>query len=126
MVKRIAVVIADDQPRARQSLRALLATCPQVGPIREAADGLAALKLADESPPDVVVLDILMPVMDGLEAARSIRARLPQVKLILTSMHGEYQDAALAAGADVFFRKGDPPGELLDRLAALTGAKGAG
>jgi hypothetical protein len=41
-------------------------------------------------------------------------------------MHGEYQDAALAAGADVFFRKGDPPGELLDRLAALTGAKGAG
>ena len=65
-------------------------------------------------------MDVRMPEMDGLEATRIIKARRPQVKVILLSMYGDYAGDARAAEADVFLNKADAPAKLLATLAALT------
>lgn len=120
MVRRLRILITDDQPRARQGMRALLATCPEVEEIREAASGKQALSLIEASQPDVVLMDVRMPEMDGLEATRIVKARWPQVKVILLSMYGEYASDAPATGAHAFINKADAPVKLLATLAALT------
>jgi DNA-binding NarL/FixJ family response regulator len=122
----IRVLIADDQPRARQSLKALLGTLPQVAEIREAADGQEALRCVAESQPDVVLMDVRMAVMDGLQATRLIKTRWPQVKVVVLSMYTEYQGDAVGAGADAFVSKGEPPHKLLETLAAVEADLGRG
>jgi DNA-binding NarL/FixJ family response regulator len=122
MEKQIRILIVDDQPRARQSLRALLSTVPQVRDIREAANGQEAVRLAVESQPDVVLMDVVMPTMDGLEATRQIKSRHPSIKIIVLSMYGDYQARAASAGADAFVTKGEPPAKLLATLETLTKA----
>ena len=67
MFEHMRVLVVDDQPRARQSLKALLATWPQAQEIREAANGKQAVALVEEFQPDVVLMDVRMPEMDGLE-----------------------------------------------------------
>ncbi len=119
MAGHMQILIVDDQPRARQSLKALLATWPQVEEIREAANGQEAMRLVEESRPDVVLMDVRMPEMDGLEATRLIKARWPQVKVIVLSMYADYMADALAAGADAFVSKGEPPDRLLATLASV-------
>ena len=119
MARHMQILIVDDQPRARQSLKALLATWPQVKEIREAANGQEAVHLVEESQPDVVLMDVRMPEMDGVEATRLIKARWPQVKVIVLSMYADYMADALAAGADAFVSKGEPPERLLATLAAV-------
>jgi DNA-binding NarL/FixJ family response regulator len=119
LVEQIRVLIVDDQPRARQSMKALLMTCPQIAGIQEAADGQQAVRLVEEARPDVVLMDVRMPEMDGLQATRLIKARWPQVKVIMLSMYLEYSNEALSAGADAFVSKGEPPDRLLATLAAV-------
>jgi DNA-binding NarL/FixJ family response regulator len=114
------ILIVDDQPRARQSLRALLSTWPPAGDVREAADGREALRLVSARPPDVVLMDVRMPGMDGLSATRLIKARWPQVRVVVLTLYGEYEAPALAAGADAFIGKGEPADRLLAALSALT------
>jgi DNA-binding NarL/FixJ family response regulator len=121
MVKGIQILIVDDQPRARQGLRALLSTVPHVEGIREASNGQEALQIAIESEPDVVLMDVVMPTMDGLEATRQIKAQHPAIKVIILSMYGDYQEKARAAGADAFVTKGEPPTKLLKMLETLMG-----
>jgi len=120
VLSSIRVLVVDDQPRARQSLKALLRTLPQVSELCEAADGQEALRLIEESRPDVVLMDVRMPEMDGLQTTRLIKTRWPQVKVILLSMYGEYMTQALEAGADAFVGKGEPPGTLLATLLKYT------
>ena len=119
MTRRVRVLIVDDQPRARQSLQALLSTWPSAGEVREASDGQEAVRLVEMRPPDVVLMDVRMPVMDGLQATRIIKAGWPRVKVVVLTLYGEYEAEALAAGADVFIGKGEPPGRLLAALEAL-------
>jgi DNA-binding NarL/FixJ family response regulator len=114
------VLVVDDQPRARKSLRALLATWGDVGTIREAAGGGEAIIEMEFQPPDLVVMDVLMPDVDGLTAARQIRERWPDTRIVLLSMDPGYADEALSAGADAFVSKGDSPQLLIERLAAVT------
>ena len=115
------VLIVDDQPRARQSLRALLSTWPPAAEVREAADGREAVQRIQERQPDVVFMDIRMPEMDGLQATQLIKARWPQVKVVVLTLYGEYEAEALAAGADGFISKGESPDRLLATLSAVAG-----
>jgi NarL family two-component system response regulator LiaR len=112
MGQHIRVLIADDHPKSRRGLRALLSTCPVVEVVCEAENGQEAARLVEEYRPDVVLMDIQMPVWDGLEATRYIKARWPEVEVIALTIHPSWQEAALSAGADLFLLKGCPSKEL--------------
>jgi DNA-binding NarL/FixJ family response regulator len=119
MNQRVQILIVDDQPRTRQSLRALLSTWPPAGEVREAVDGREAVQLVEERQPDVILMDVRMPGMDGLQATQVIKARWPKVKVVVLTLYGEYEAEAMAAGADAFIGKGEPPDQLLAALLPL-------
>jgi len=110
------VLIADDRPRSRDGLKALLLTWPEVEVVGEAADGREAVGLVEESHPDVVLMDSRMPVMDGLEATRLIKGNWPEVRVIVLTLYASHRTDALAAGADAFLVKGCPAEELLEAI----------
>lgn len=120
MAQCIRVLIVDDSAHARVGLRALLATLPEVEVIGEATNGEHALKCIAASHPEVVLMDVQMPIMDGLEATRQIKKRWPDITIIMLTMYGARQRAAQEAGADVFVVKGSDPERL---VAALDAAK---
>jgi len=101
-------------------LKALLTTWPCVQGIREAALGKEAIRLIQEAQPDVVLMDVRMPEVDGLQVTRLIKARWPQVKVIVLSMYAEYAADAAKVGADAFVCKGEPPEKLLATLQVVT------
>jgi DNA-binding NarL/FixJ family response regulator len=113
MIEHCKVLIADDNMRARLGLRALLALRPEIAVVGEVADGGEAVRMVRDGQPDVVLMDVRMPQMDGLEATRQIKGRWPQVKVVVVSMYASHRAEALAAGADAFLVKGCPAGELL-------------
>jgi len=116
MSGNINALIVDDLPRTRQSIRALLATWPRLASALEAASADEALGILETSPIDVVLMDVRMSGMDGLEATRHIKARWPRVRVIVLSMYSEYADRAVSAGADSFVSKIDPAERLLAEL----------
>ena len=116
MVKTIRILIVDDQRRARRSVKALLATRFQLADTCEAANGIEAVRCVERCKPDIVLMDAQMPEMNGIEATRIIKTKSEQTPVIVLSMYLEYQDAALAAGADAFISKGDSPERLLEAL----------
>jgi CheY-like chemotaxis protein len=119
MAQRVHILIVDDQLRARQSLRALLSTWPFTGEIWEAGDGQEALQLVRRWQPDVVLMDIRMPQMDGLQATRILKRGWPQTNVVVLTLYGEYEAEAMMAGADAFIGKGEPPDRLLAVLSSL-------
>ena len=119
MTEHFRVLIVDDLPRTRQSLCALLATWPRLASIQEAPSAEQALDLIEAACPDIVLMDVRMPGMDGLEATRRIKARWPRVKVIVLSLYTEYAGEATSAGADAFVCKCEPPERL---FVALEGA----
>ena len=121
MVKSLRILVVDDQLRTRQSLKALLTTKFPQAEIFEAANGAEAVHRLEELRPEVVLMDVLMPEMDGLTSTRLIKAIAPHVTVIVLSMYADYKASALAAGANAFISKGDPPDELLKRLADMAG-----
>jgi len=123
MAKSIRVLIAEDQPRARQSLRALLATLPMPLVILEATNGSEAIAAMETFQPNLVILDIRMPEMNGLEATRIIKERWAETKIIIYSMYPEYAKPAQAAGADQFIDKSDPPEKLLTEVTKIMSEK---
>jgi CheY-like chemotaxis protein len=124
MSKALRVLIVDDQQRARQSLQALLATKFQPIEVHEAANGVEAMKSVQEWLPDIVLMDVRMPELDGIEATRQIKRRRPHLTVIVLSMYAEYKADALAAGADGFITKGEPPERLLAVLGRAAGSAG--
>ncbi len=116
MNRPFRILIVDDQTRARRSLKALIATkFPQVE-ISEAANGADGFKSVTEFNPDVVLTDVVMPIMDGLTCTRLIKSTRPHTRVIVLTMYGDYKTSALEAGADAFISKGEPPEELLTTL----------
>jgi DNA-binding NarL/FixJ family response regulator len=110
------VLIADDSRRTRNGLRALLVTCPEVDVVGEAVDGREALELVAEHRPDVVVMDVRMPAIDGLVATHVIKARWPDVRVVVLTMYDDRRAEAATAGADAFLVKGCPPAKLLEAI----------
>lgn len=121
MPAQTRILIVDDSPRARQSLRALLTIYAESTEVQEAENGWEALQCIDESSPSVVFMDMLMPGLDGIKTTQLIKRHMPQIKIIALSIACDHESEALAAGADAFVCKGDPPGVLLQALARVTG-----
>ena len=119
----ITVLIADDQPLMRQALRTCLDVEPDITVVGEAGNGADAVRLAAGLRPAVVVLDVRMPVMDGLEATRRITGRHgpggPKVLVMTTFDLDEYIIDALRAGASGFLIKDAPPDELVRAVRLL-------
>jgi DNA-binding NarL/FixJ family response regulator len=119
----IRVIVADDQALVRAGFRVLIDSAPDLEVVAEAADGAEAVELTRAHRPDVVLMDIRMPVMDGLEATRRV-VELdlePAVRiLILTTFDlDEYVFAALKAGASGFLLKDTPPADLLTGIRVI-------
>ena len=102
----IRLLVVDDDPGFRETLRVLLAQREEAVILGEAGNGEEALRLADALHPDVVLMDLAMPRMNGLEVTRRLKARWPAVAVIIT-VHDEeaYRRTALAAGAEAFLVK---------------------
>ena len=122
----IRVVLVDDQAMVRTGLRMVLAAEPDIEVVGEAADGAAGVRVVTETKPDVVLLDIRMPGMDGLEAARRIiAAELPTKVVVLTTFdEDEYVAAALRAGVSGFLLKVAPPEDLVVAVRTVAGGQG--
>ena len=115
------ILIADDHDVLRTGLRALIGTRPGWEVVAEARDGLEALRAAEAAKPDIVVLDYAMPVMNGVEVARQLRARPPRPEILIFTMHDD--DAilreAVLAGVRGYLLKSDAQGHLLEAIATL-------
>ena len=116
MKQRVKILVADDRRSTRQGLKALLSLLPEVEIVAEAADGRQSIDFVAECRPDVVLMDLQMPGMDGVEATRRIKERWPAVRVIALTIHPHYRTAALAAGADVFLLKESEPGALVGAI----------
>ncbi|MGH3986009.1 MAG: response regulator [Actinomycetes bacterium] len=119
MTPRIGVLIVDDQALARTGLRMVLEVEPDIDIVGEAADGEEAVSVAAATNPDVILMDVRMPRMDGLEATRRIvrsREHGPQVLILTTFDLDEYVYQALLAGASGFVLKDIPPEQLVEAI----------
>jgi DNA-binding NarL/FixJ family response regulator len=113
-IKPVRVILADDHTLVRAGIRALLEKLPEVTVVAEASDGREVLKLVNIHLPDVVLMDITMPGLNGLEAAERIVKDFPDVRIIMLSMHDneEYVLRALKAGAAGYLLKKAATAEL--------------
>ncbi|MBY8852404.1 response regulator transcription factor [Saccharothrix longispora] len=117
----IRVLLGDDETMVRAGVRAILDTDPGLEVVAEAADGAQAVELARRHRPDVAVLDIRMPVLDGLAAAAEIRKQVPATAVMMLTTFSEdaYIAQALASGASGFLLKTGDPRELIAGVHAV-------
>ncbi|MES2049613.1 MAG: response regulator transcription factor [Pseudomonadota bacterium] len=113
-VKPVRVLLADDHTLVRAGLRKLLESFPNIEVVGEAADGLALLALAEQLQPELILMDIAMPGLNGLEATARLRQTSPQIQVLILSMHQneEYVKQALRHGASAYLLKDAAPTEL--------------
>jgi DNA-binding NarL/FixJ family response regulator len=113
-VKPVRIVLADDHGLVRAGLRALLLHSPDFAVVGEAADGHEALRLIEELDPDIALMDISMPHLNGLEATARVTKKYPRTRVMILSMHAdeEYVRRALASGAAAYLLKNASEGEL--------------
>ena len=118
---QVRVLIADDQALLRGSLRVLIDTEPDLVVVGEAGTGVEAVDLVQVAGPDVVLMDVRMPDMDGIEATRRITAHehAPRILVLTTFDLDEYVYSALRAGASGFLLKDTPPAQLLSALRVV-------
>ncbi|MFD0310916.1 response regulator [Streptomyces sp. NPDC059517] len=112
----VTVLLVDDEPLVRAGLRAVLEAQPDIEVVGEAADGAAVIPLVRRLRPDVVAMDVRMPLMDGIEATRAVLRtvdRPPKILVITTFENDEYVYEALRAGADGFLLKRARPAEIV-------------
>jgi two-component system, NarL family, response regulator NreC len=115
------VLIADDHPLIRSGLRALLARESDFEVVGEAADGYQALELVEQLKPDVVMLDVSMPRLNGIDVAQKISEKIPSTRVIIVSIHSDegYVLRALKAGAKGYLLKASPEGDILNAVRAV-------
>src|SRR5215211_7606855 len=119
-MEHIRILIADDHPVFRFGLRALLNAMPDTEVVGEVTTGEAAIALATSAQPDVILMDINMPGMNGIEATRRIRETNPDIRiLIVTMLEDDSVFAAMRAGARGYMVKGAEPSEVLRAIRAI-------
>jgi two-component system response regulator NreC len=118
---KIKVLLAEDHTIVRKGLRALLDGAPNITVVAEASDGRDALLKVKENCPNIVVMDISMPLLSGLEATRQITERFPSVKVLVLTVHSdeEYILQALRAGAAGYLLKEAAPTELIRAIEVV-------
>jgi len=121
----IRILLADDHTVMRKGLRMLLESQPGFEVVGDAADGRQTVQLAEKLSPDVVVLDIAMPILNGIEAARQISAKLPDTAIIFLSMHSDesYVLKALKCGAKAYLLKDSAEHDLIAAIKAVVEKK---
>lgn len=119
------MLVADDHAIVRQGIVRILRGSEDIEVVGEAGDGAEATRKALETRPDVVVLDLSMPLLSGFEATRRIRAALPQTRILVLTMHdeNEYILGSVRAGVSGYLLKDDAPSELLPGIRALKNGK---
>jgi two-component system response regulator NreC len=121
----IRIILADDHTVMRSGLRLLLERQPNLQVVGEASDGKQAVDLAAAQKPDVVIMDIAMPHLNGVEAARQIAQRNPQTAIAILSMHSDesYVIRSLKAGARAYLLKDSAEADLIEAIRAITEGK---
>jgi two-component system nitrate/nitrite response regulator NarL len=114
----IRIVVVDDSPLYRRTVYNILEKQPNMQVIAEAGDGLYAIQAVEIHRPDVVLMDVTMPMLDGIESTRRIKSRLPNVRVIILSMHDveSISGAAYGAGASWCLNKGCSPKEITEAI----------
>jgi len=118
----IRLLIVDDMDEVRRDLRTVLALAGDIEIVGEAANGLEGIRLSESLNPDVILMDLEMPIMNGYEATRQIKSHQPSCRVIALTVHG-YESARLQAfkdGADDFVLKGTPVKELVQSINLST------
>lgn len=115
------VMLAEDHAVVRQGIKKLLSELPYIKIIGEASDGRELLELLKKLTPDLVILDILMPHLNGLETAAKIKDNFPQIKILFLTMYEEreYLDNAISTGAEGYLLKSDIAAELETAISAI-------
>jgi DNA-binding NarL/FixJ family response regulator len=121
----IRILLADDHTVIRKGLRLLLESQPGFQVIAEASDGRETVAMAETHKPDVVVLDVAMPTLNGIEAARQISAKLPQTAIVFLSMHSDegYVLKALKSGAKAYLLKDSAEYDLINAIRSVNEGK---
>jgi DNA-binding NarL/FixJ family response regulator len=121
----IRVLLADDQPLVRAGLRRIIDADPTVTVVGEAEDGLSAVRQAEALRPDLVLMDVRMPVFDGIEATRRLTEAENPARVIVLTTFGldEYVLAALRSGASAFVLKEAPPEDILGAIHSVASGK---
>jgi two-component system, NarL family, response regulator NreC len=121
-MKKLRILLADDHVVMRTGLRALLERQPNLEVVGESENGRDALSLVASAKPDVVVMDVGMPVLNGIEATRMIVAEHPNVAVVILSMHADesYVMRALKAGARGYLLKDSAPADLLGAILSVS------
>jgi DNA-binding NarL/FixJ family response regulator len=119
------IILADDHVMLREGIKRIMEESEDISVIAEAGDGLELLALLKEMTPEMVVLDISMPNLRGIEATREIKSLKPEVKVLILTMHKkkDYLYHALSAGADGFLLKEDTDKELFTAIEAIRRGK---
>jgi DNA-binding NarL/FixJ family response regulator len=119
-LRRIRVVVAEDHPVMRDGLSQLITQQEDMEVIGQASDGVEAVRITRDIGPDVVLMDVTMPILDGIEATRQIVSGQPEICIIGLSMHEDPELAAemMEAGAANYFTKTSATDELLDAIRA--------
>lgn len=117
----IRVVLADDHPVVREGLKLLISAQPDMRVVGEAADGEAACRIARELNPDVIVMDLSMPILNGAEAAVRLRDACPDARIVALTVHEErsYVTQLLRAGARGYALKRSAPSELVNAVRTV-------
>lgn len=124
-MSQIQILLADDHSVMRTGLRLVLERQEDFHVVAEASDGREAVALAQQHKPDVVVMDVTMPNLNGIEAARQIESALPQVSIVMLSMHSDeaYVLRALKAGARGYLLKESAESDLIAAVRAVNAGK---
>jgi two-component system, NarL family, response regulator NreC len=114
----ITIFLADDHPVVRRGMRALLESEPDFAVVGEAGDGLETVRLVERLRPDVLILDLMMPSLGGLEVLRIVGQRSPQTRVVVLSMHSNnaFVAEALKNGATGYVLKGSPEEDLIQAV----------